>query len=536
MKFGLSALTAPLDPFLPLLVQDYLKDAGKLQRFFHYHPAMETFEDAISWQQHHFNNRTLLVARLIHQYETVKSDKTIAMANIEKLKYENTFTVTTGHQLNIFTGPLYFLYKLISVIKLASRLKIRFPHFDFIPVYWMLGEDHDLSEINHFYFRNEKIEWNHVSTGKPCGRLPCNELSVMASQLLGQVSGHVHLQPMLELFRDCYSVHNTLSDATREIVHRLLGKYGLIVIDGDDAALKRQLVPVLSEEIRHQNAYHLVNETIAELEPDYYIQARPREFNFFYTGFQVRERILIRDHKKAELLQTQQTFSVDDLLRIAEENPEFFSPNVITRPIYQELILPDVAVTGGPAEISYWLEYKKLFENYGLRMPVLLLRDSFLLIDRITAGSINKTGLGITDFLQEESRLIATWLRRFKSKELDYEEQREILEQTYDLLASRMEATDSTLRATVMAEKQKALNGLKHLEEKHRKALRKKEETTLNRIKKIHHLLMPFGQLQERTLGLLWLTECFGRDFIDQLIEQSDVFKPELKILIQPPQ
>jgi bacillithiol biosynthesis cysteine-adding enzyme BshC len=535
MKTDLKILTAPLDPFLPLLVQDYLNDAGKLQHLFHYPPQLASFEEAIAWQQQHFNNRSLLVERLFHQYETVISDRTIAHASIEKLKSKNAFTITTGHQLNIFTGPLYFLYKLISVIKLAAQLKSRYPHFEFVPVYWMLSEDHDLDEINHFYFRHEKIAWNHVAAGEPCGRLPCSELAAIAGELLGQIAGHVHLQAMLGLFRECYSVHNTLSAATREIVHRLFGKYGLIVIDGDDTILKRQLVPVLVEEIRYRSAFYLVNQSIAELQPAYHAQARPREFNFFFTGHQVRERIIIRDNK-AEFLHTRQTLSLDELLRIAEKNPEFFSPNVITRPLYQELILPDVAVTGGPAEISYWLEYKKLFEHYGLRMPVLLLRDLFLLIDRITADRINKTGLETTDFLQEESRLIATWLNRFKSNELNYEEQRERLEQTYDLLAARMEATDSTLRAAVMAEKQKALNGLKHLEEKLRKALRKKEETTLNRIKKIHQLLMPFGQLQERTLNLLWLTEWFGNDFIDRLVELSDVFKPVLKIVIQPAQ
>lgn len=519
-----------MDVFLPPLVKDYLYDSDKLKSYFHYHPTKDSFREAMEWKKKNFQYRNLVSEQLKKQYTHVNSDKTLALSQIEKLKSENTFTITTGHQLNIFTGPLYFVYKLVSVIKLSEMLKMKFPDCNFIPVYWMVTEDHDLAEINHFRFRGEKIEWQQHQPGPPCGRLSTEGLAEMADELLNNTEGNAGLKNLLSLFKECYETQTTLGSATREIVHRLFGKKGMIVIDPDDRDLKTLLKPVMQDEIEKQSAFNLVNETIEKLETNYKAQVHPREINFFFLGNGVRERI-VKSENGYSTFQTGKHFSAEEMAVEIENHSEHFSPNVITRPLYQELILPNIAYVGGPAEISYWLQYKLFFEYHQQRMPVLLLRDSFLWTDRTILQLIEKTKLNISDFLTDENRVIKKYLEIAVREELNLENELNSLEKVFELLSQKISSIDPSLAGSVMAEKQKALKGIEHLEEKIRKALRKKEEINLNRIRKIHQVLLPEGILQERRENILFTAEKFGENFIDLLYDFADPFSTGLKSL-----
>ena len=153
------------------LIVDYLDQKSSLNSLYNRFPTIENFEAQITEKAANYNqeNRKLLVAALQKQYQ----NSTISEAtenNILALEQANTFTITTGHQLNLFSGPLYFLYKIISTINLASELKTKCPKSNFVPIYWMATEDHDFEEINYFNFKGKKFRWNKESTG-PVGRL-----------------------------------------------------------------------------------------------------------------------------------------------------------------------------------------------------------------------------------------------------------------------------------------------------------------------------------------------------------------------------
>lgn len=517
-----------MDAFLPSLVKDYLYRPEKLQRFFHYKPSPNSFQEAMEWKRKNFLHRNLLAEQLKKQYQSVQSEKANSLSQIEKLKSENTFTVTTGHQLNIFTGPLYFIYKLVSVIKLSQMLKEKFPHCEFIPVYWMVTEDHDLAEINHFYFHGEKIEWKNHQPGPPCGRLSTEGLAEIADSLLIKAEGNAELKKWILLFKECYSSHKTLASATREIAHRLFGNNGLIVIDADDRELKSILKPVMMDEMENHSGFRLVNETIASLENNYKVQVHPREINFFYLGNEIRERI-VKTEKGFSAIQTGKHFSINEMKAEIENHPEHFSPNVITRPLYQEMILPDIAYIGGPAEISYWLEYKSFFEYHQQRMPVLLLRDSFLWIDRHTSQLIEKTKLNPEDFLEEENTVIKKLIEKNGGVEWNFENEVHELEKIYNILSQKISSADPSLSGSVMAEKQKVLKGIEHLQEKMRKALKKKEEINLSRISKIQQILLPDGLMQERRLNITELVERLHQEIIENLLKSAYPFEIRLK-------
>ena len=157
--------------------------------------------------------------------------------NINSLENEETFTITTGHQLNLFTGPLYFLYKIISTINLTETLTEQFPNQRFVPVFWMATEDHDFEEINYFNFKEEKVTWDRPNGGA-VGRFSLEglqEVHANFSQQLGDTKNAIFLS---QLFKKAYVSHSNLADATRYIANELFKSYGLVILDADDQRLK----------------------------------------------------------------------------------------------------------------------------------------------------------------------------------------------------------------------------------------------------------------------------------------------------------
>jgi len=146
--------------FFSKTVVDYLNQETTIQPFYHRFPAIENFKAQIEEKKQCFSkeNRQVLVGVLEEQYKGIETSE-ITTKNIQLLVKENTFTITTGHQLNLFTGPLYFLYKIISAINLCEQLSEKYPNENFVPVYWMASEDHDFEEINYFNYKGKKVQW-----------------------------------------------------------------------------------------------------------------------------------------------------------------------------------------------------------------------------------------------------------------------------------------------------------------------------------------------------------------------------------------
>ena len=246
--------------FTPLM-NDYLDQKTHLQSLYNRFPTVANFKEQIAEKAENYNhqNREVLVSILEKQYQNLsKSDWVVA--NIEALKDKNTFTVTTGHQLNLFTGPLYFLYKIVSTINLTKELKNQYPDKNFVPVYWMATEDHDFEEINYFNFKGKKFRWNKESFG-PVGRLSTQGLEEVYQKLLQEFGIGKNAQFLKDLFEKAYLKHANLADATRFLAHSLFNEYGLVIIDADEKELKKLFIPYVKQELIHQNSVQKVEET-----------------------------------------------------------------------------------------------------------------------------------------------------------------------------------------------------------------------------------------------------------------------------------
>jgi bacillithiol synthase len=500
------------------LMHDYLDQKSELKQLYNRFPTLENFEKQIIEKESNFDhaNRISLVNTLKKQYQHIDiSDAN--KQNIELLELQNTFTITTGHQLNLFSGPLYFLYKIISTINLTKELKSKYPAYNFVPVYWMATEDHDFEEINYFNFKGKKFRWNKESTG-PVGRLSTEGLAEFFEIYSQELGSSTNANQLKKLFEEAYLRHENLADATRFLANSLFAGYGLVIIDADDTDLKRAFIPFVKEELENQTSFKTVQKTIEQLQ-DYSVQVNPREINLFYIEDKLRERIIF-EKDKYYVNNTRISFSKDEILQLLESNPEKFSPNVIMRPLYQEIILPNLCYIGGGGEIAYWLELKAFFDAVNIAFPMLLVRNSVLLATEKQAKKADNLNLSWADLFTKPADLLDAITHKLSAFPIDLTSQKEALEKQFKYLYELADQTDKSFSGAVKAQEVKQKKGLENLEKRLLKAQKRKLDDELQRVTDLQFELFPNKSLQERQANFSEFYLEKGEQLIPLLIQK----------------
>ena len=515
------------------LICDYLEEKEGLKPFYNRFSNLKEFQAQIDEKQANFpsQNRQVLHTALNEQYKYSSISKK-TREHIDLLQDSDTFTVVTGHQLNLFTGPLYFLYKIISTIKLTKDLKKTYPRFNFVPVYWMATEDHDFEEINYFNFNGKKLQWNIEASGA-VGKLSTEGLDAVLDAFSRELGSGANANHLKELFKSAYIDHKTLTDATRYLANALFGEYGLVILDGDDIALKQLLVPYAKQDILENIASYKVEETltkIQELSESYGIQVNPREINYFYLSDGSRERIVEKEGHY-HVINTDKIFSKAALLDELESHPERFSPNVVARPLYQEVILPNLCYIGGGGELAYWLELKSAFEEMGVCFPILLLRNSALVISDKQQKKLEKLNLDIADAFLKQSSFINKKIREISNVDIDFSPQKEYLEEQFEQLYKIAGETDKSFLGAVRAQEVKQKKGLDHLEKRLLKAQKRKLKDQVVRMTEIQNELFPNQSLQERHLNFSELYLELGEELIPSLMKTLIPLQAEFFVL-----
>ncbi|WP_298896580.1 bacillithiol biosynthesis cysteine-adding enzyme BshC [uncultured Psychroserpens sp.] len=515
------------------LICDYLDEKSQLKSFYNRFPKLENFKDQIAEKQESFNSetRTILVQSLKKQYGSVTISEA-TLQHIEALSDRNTFTITTGHQLNLFTGPLYFFYKIVSTINLCKELKAAYPEQHFVPIYWMATEDHDFEEINYFNFRGQKVHWNREASGA-VGELQLDGLDQVFEVFASQLNSTTNAQELKELFQNAYLEHQNLTDAMRYLVNTLFGSYGLVIVDGNDRDLKRLFVPYIKRELVDQTSFEMVsqaNEKLNDLDGNYKIQVNPRPINLFYINKGVRERI-IETEDRYQVLNTDINWSKDELLEHLDDSPERFSPNVILRPLYQEVILPNLCYIGGGGELAYWLQLRSNFEKYDIAFPMLLLRNSVLLFTDKQKDKLEKLNISVKDLFLTQHDLKTKVTEQISEVDINFSSQKAYLKQQFEELYKLSEQTDKSFKGAVAAQERKQIKGLEHLEKRLLKAQKRKMSDHLNRITEIQDILFPSQSLQERNMNFSEFYLDHGSSLIQKLIQELKPLKGEFLVL-----
>ncbi|MBB1192197.1 bacillithiol biosynthesis cysteine-adding enzyme BshC [Flavobacterium sp. SOK18b] len=515
--------------YFSTLMNDYLDQKNNLDTLYNRFPNLENFEEQILEKQNNFDNsnRSILVSTLQKQYLKVETS-VLTKQNIESLNNSNTFTVTTGHQLNLFSGPLYFLYKIISTINLTTELKAKYPTYNFVPIYWMATEDHDFEEINYFNFKGKKFRWNKESSG-PVGRLSTEGLADFLEVYSLELGSSINANTLKKLFEASYLKHDNLADATRFLANALFGNFGLVIIDADNSDLKRSFIPYIKEELLHQTSHKLVLETAEKLK-EYTIQVNPREINLFYIEDNIRERIIF-ENNKYKINHTKLEFSETEILSLLENNPEKFSPNVIMRPLYQEVILPNLCYIGGGGEIAYWLELKSFFAAAKITFPMLLLRNSVLLATEKQAKKADQLNLSWSDLFSKQNDLRNNKTKELSEIQIDLKDLKEQLKQQFDSLHQLATKTDQSFMGALKAQEAKQIKGLENLEKRLLKAQKRTLSDVLQRITDLQNELFPNQSLQERQNNFSEFYLEYGENLIPQLIQMLKPLQSNFNII-----
>lgn len=516
--------------FFSNLILDYIDQKPSLNPFYKYKNTIEEIEEIILNKKNEQINRPLLASTIEQQYKN-GIDINIhpnCSNNIHVLKDENAFCIVTAHQLNIFTGPLYLIYKVAQTISTCKQLKIKYPNYHFVPVYWLGSEDHDFEEINHIHLFQKKIEW-FDKQGGATGRYSLNTIHTVVDEIKNVLGNSAYTTHLISIFEQAYQ-QKKLAQATRFLFNELFGQYGLVVIDGDDVTFKQQFSEIMKDELLHQNTIQFVNQQINQIEAKgYKQQAFPRDINLFYLSKNSRERI-VKEHEIYKIQNTTIQFTTDEILMELKNHPERFSPNVILRPLFQQKILPALSFIGGAGEISYWLQLQPVFDFYKINFPQLILRNSALLISSNLENKIEKLALNQNDFFNDIESIKKQFIAHHTNDDIDVSNIKNVIEQAFIQLQSLTKSIDESLVNTVGAELQKTLHSIDGLQKRMLKSLKQKNETQLNQIEKIKQQLFPANNLQERVENFSSYYAQYGQSFLDILINEFDVYHKQFLI------
>lgn len=513
------------------LIKDYLDQNPKVQPWYNRYPNVENFKEQMVEKSASFTSdfRSTLVAELKDQYHEFEiAEKT--KINLDSLNSSKTFTITTGHQLNLFTGPVYFIYKIVSVINLCKELKKTYPDHDFVPVYWMATEDHDFEEIQSFRFNNTKITWNTAQTGAVGRFIIDDSFEPTREAFYTQIPSGERGDFLRELFNAAYQKGRTLAEATRHLVHSLFDNHGLIIIDGDANSLKKAFVPFVLRELKEQTSYHAVQKTIQEFAP-YKVQVNPRETNLFYLSEGIRERIVV-EKDTVSILNTALQYSLVEFESIIQNNPQCISPNVLLRPLYQEIILPNLAYIGGGGEIAYWLELKNMFLQFGIPFPLLMLRNSVVNVTQKQEQKRNKLALSYAELFKTQEQLQISSTHRMSSLNFDFETQKQFLKDQFESLYQLALQTDKSFVGAVKAQEQKQIKGLNNLQKRLIRAEKRVHSEQLERIIALQNELFPNQGLQERSANFSTFYMEFGTEWMERLLQELNPLQSCFSVLI----
>ena len=542
MKFNATQIPYRATGLFSNLVNDYMESKGTAQSFVEYNATIDGYKKAIEQRASFSTNRKVLVEVLQNQYTQLTKEVSGSSAlnnkesfklvndNVHLLLKENTFTVTTAHQPNIFTGPLYFIYKIVHAIQLAAELKKQFPQHNFVPVYYMGSEDADLQEVGSYNLAGEAYQWNTKQKGA-IGRMKVDDELI---QLLQNLEGYWSVKPLgkeaLEVLKQAYQKGKTISEATLALVHGYFGRYGLVVIQPDDAKLKSLFIDVMEKELRTGFSQKAIGATKEKLASTYHVQSDGRDLNLFYLKENSRARIE-KQGSTYTIVDTDIRFTEEEIVKELHANPERFSPNVILRGVYQETILPGVAFIGGGGELAYWMELKNVFNEVKVHYPILQLRNSFMFMNEKQTAHWNSLGFTLEHLFKPVLELELGYIKNQTKENLALTNHIASLNDLYTSIQQDVIKIDTSLgdhakNLSIQAQKKLAL-----LEKKMIRAEKRKQQTSIDRIQAIKGSLFPRNSLQERVENFAEWVGDYGWDWVEAIMQHSTTLNPSFTII-----
>jgi len=479
---------------------------------------------------------------LTSQYAQINPSD-LTKKNIKKISDKKTLAVVTGQQLGILGGPLYTFYKIITAIKLSRFLSERYDDYDFVPVFWLEGDDHDFNEVRAINIFDdasslitigykEEIEEDDLKQSVGLIKID-NSINELFDKLNSTLKQSDFKENILGDLREFYKEGRTFKEAFRDLVFKYFDEYGLVIFDPQDDEVKKLLKPIFKKEITdfRQHTEQLVHVS-ATLEELYHAQVKVKPVNLFLRVDDGRFSIEPVE-SEYRLKRKRKSFTQEQLLELLENEPDKFSPNVLLRPICQDYLLPTAFYIAGPSEISYFAQIKPLYELYNIIQPIIYPRSSVTLLENSIANSLEKYSVTINDIFIDVESVKKKIINSVEESSVDemFDGIGNQIEVTFDQLKEKLLDLDKTIADSSNRYRDKILNTINELKSKAEKAQQKKYEVTLRQIDRAAVHLFPNSNLQEREINFVYYANKYGEDFIKKVFDELQINKFEHQVI-----
>ncbi|MBV6419200.1 MAG: putative cysteine ligase BshC [Ignavibacteriaceae bacterium] len=463
--------------------------------------------------------------------------------NIKKLADKKTLAIVTGQQLGILGGPLYTFYKIITAIKLSQFLSERYDDYNFVPVFWLEGDDHDFNEVRTIKIIDdnnslvtvgykEEIEEDDLKQSVGLIKLD-NSINDFFTALEKELKETEFKSSLLQQLRNCFQEGRTFKDAFRDLIFNYFDNYGLVIFDPQTDEVKQLLKPIFKKEITdfriHTEQLVHVSATLEEL---YHAQVKVKPVNLFLRVDEGRHSIEPVENE-FRLRRKRKSYTQEQLLEVLENEPDKFSPNVLLRPICQDYLLPTAFYIAGPSEIAYFAQLKPLYELYNIVEPIIYPRSSLTILENSIAGSLDKFSIGINDVFVDVENVKKRIINSVEQSSVDemFSDISNQLENSFDQLKEKLFDLDKTIADSSNRYRDKILGTIAELKSKAEKAQQKKYEVTLRQIDRAAVHLFPNSNLQEREINFVYFVNKYGDEFLKRVFDELQINKFEHQVI-----
>ncbi|MCW9097163.1 MAG: bacillithiol biosynthesis cysteine-adding enzyme BshC, partial [Ignavibacteriaceae bacterium] len=451
--------------------------------------------------------------------------------------------IVTGQQVGILGGPLYTFYKIITAIKLSRFLSERYDDYNFVPVFWLEGDDHDFNEVRSIKIINEgnslstigyKEQVEEDDSKQSVGFIKFDSsITDFFKNLSSGLKETEFKASLIEELKDFYLEGKTFKEAFRDLVFKYFDKYGLVIFDPQDSEVKRLLKPIFKKEITdfrlHTEKLVHLSATLEEL---YHAQVKVKPVNLFLMVDEGRHSIEPVENEY-KLRRKRKSFTEEQILELLENEPEKFSPNVLLRPICQDFLLPTAFYIGGPSEISYFAQIKPLYEFYDIVPPIIYPRSSATILETPIAKIMEKHAVDLNEIFIDVENIKKKIINSVEESSIDemFDGLTNHVETAFDELKEKLIDLDKTIADSSNRYRDKIFGSINELKSKAEKAQQKKYEVTLRQIDRAAINLFPNSNLQERELNFVYFVNKYGEDFMKKIFDELQINKFEHQVI-----
>lgn len=512
------------------LIDAYRFNFKEVQEFFQYDPSdPESFEKRYQYLQSRAYPRANVCQALARYNQSIGASQ-MTMENIERLVDERTVAVVTGQQAGVLTGPLYTIYKALTVVQLANKLSTE--GIPAVPVFWIASEDHDFPEIAGTYFLNrdheeEEVRLNGDVERQPIGRIHLvNEVQTLLDEFAEKSLDTEFKAEMIQRIREMAECSSDLAQWFGRIMAWLLAETGLIFVDSLDPTL-RQLGKAFFQQVVEQNTeitQHLKNAEERLAKKGYPAQTHKRDHQVHLFLIDADDRYPLDQEGSGYILRGTDRFLTEaDLVDWMENSPETVSTNVVTRPVFQDLLFPTIAYVGGPGEIAYYAQYRGIYPLFDLEMPIIYPRISITLIERTIAKNMKKYDLTPEQVFTQFAEIQKKYL--LERDELGLNEKfskiKGLIIPEYQKLIKEIQSLDPKFKDLGKQNLQRIIDEINYLEEKANHQHRKNSEDLLRQLDKIKINLQPNGIFQERRFNIFPYLFKYQKSLIYRILDEE---------------